>query len=191
MTTLPVSAITLRDARSLCVSKNQVYRMLETGELERIGRGVFIRPGAIDPAHVALAAASLLQSRATLCLTSALVHHGLSDAVPVICDIALPRRTRFPAGFSHVAWHRFDIATFDVGRIRLESDSTIPLFVYSAERTLVDHFRLAHREGSDIAIAALKRWLRAPGHHAANLLAVAAYFPRVLPRLRRTLEVLL
>ncbi|MCL2829336.1 MAG: hypothetical protein FWD77_01190 [Betaproteobacteria bacterium] len=164
--------------------------MLETGELERIGRGVFVRPGVIDPAFAALVAASLLQPRATLCLTSALVYHGLSDAVPDMCDIALPRRTRFPAGFKHVAWHRFDIATFEVGRIRLESDPEIPLFGYSAERTLVDHFRLAHREGADVANTALKRWLRAPGHHAASLLAIAAHFPPVLPRLRWTLEVL-
>jgi len=191
VTALPASAITLRDARSNGIRKDQVYRMLETGELERIGRGVFVRPGMIDPAIAALTAASLLQPQATLCLTSALVHHGLSDAVSGVCDIALPRRTRFPAGFKHVAWHRFDIATFEVGRIRLESDQEIPLFVYSAERTLVDHFRLAHREGADVANTALKHWLRIPGHHAASLLAIAAYFPRVLPRLRRTLEVLL
>jgi predicted transcriptional regulator of viral defense system len=165
--------------------------MLKAGEFERIGRGVFIRPDVIDPALAALAAASLLQPRTTLCLTSALVYHGLSDAVPADCDIALPRRTRFPAGFAHVAWHRFDIATFDVGRIRLEADSDLPLFVYSAERTLVDHFRLAHQEGSNVANVALKRWLRAPGHHATSLLVVAAHFPRVLSRLRRTLEILL
>lgn len=37
-----------------------------------------MRLGEIDPVHATLAAATAVQPTATLCLTSALVHHELS-----------------------------------------------------------------------------------------------------------------
>jgi hypothetical protein len=66
----------------------------------------------------------------------------------------------------------------------------LALFAYSAERSIVDAYRLAHREGSDVANTALKRWLREPGHAPTRLLAVAESFPRTEPRIRQALEIL-
>lgn len=185
------SAFTLDDARASGLRKDQVYEMLNHGEIERIGRGVYVRLGAIDPSWTTLAAATAMQSAATLCLTSALVHHELSDAIPFATDIALPRGTRAPAGFEHAAWHRFDAGTFGTGREALDAGGGLTVAVYSAERTIVDCFRLMHQEGSDVAYAALRRWLRRPGSSPSGLLRVAASFPKALPRLRAALEALL
>ncbi|WP_157904257.1 type IV toxin-antitoxin system AbiEi family antitoxin domain-containing protein, partial [Parafrankia soli] len=124
------------------------------------------------------------------CLTSALVRHQLSDEIPPLHDIALPRHTRPPAGFSHVSWHRFASDTFDVGRVPL-SIGGVDTAIYSAERTIVDMFRLSHHEGEQAAVDALRRWLRQPGHTPSGLLTVAGYFPTTLPRLSRILEILL
>ena len=186
----PIAILTLEQSRAVGLSKDQVYRMVESGQLERIGRGVYVRPGLIDPAFESLAAATALQPAATLCLTSALVHHDLSDAIPTGTDIALPRGTRHPAGFAHVTWHSFDPDTFDVGRTPLDTAGQ-RVAVYSAERTLVDTFRLAHQEGADVANTALRRWVTRPGSSPAALLHVAAAFPQALPRLRQALQVLL
>jgi hypothetical protein len=94
-------------------------------------------------------------------------------------------------GFDHVAWHLFDVATFDAGRLQAKSSLDIPLYVFSAGRTIVDCFRLAHQEGTDIPYMALKRWLKQRGNTPARLLNVAASFPRTLARIRRALEILL
>ena len=185
------AVLTLGDARAGGLSKEQVYRMVEAGELERVGRGVYVRPDRIDPAMVSLAAATALQVKATMCLTSALVHHDLTDAIPYGTDIALPRRVRRPAGFDHVTWHSFDPATFDIGRVSLGAEGALQTWVYSAERTIVDCFRLAHLEGSDLAHTALRRWVQRRGSAPADLLRVAAVFPRSVPRIRQALEVLL
>lgn len=185
------AVLTLEQARVAGLRKDRVYRMVESGQLERVGRGVYVRPGLIDPAFEALAAATALQPAATLCLTSALVHHDLSDAIPTGADIALPRGTRHPAGFAHATWHSFDADTFDVGRTLFDAGAGQWLAVYSAERTLVDAFRLAHQEGADVANTALRRWLTRPDSSPAALLQVAAAFPQALPRLRQALEVLL
>ncbi|GHU30055.1 hypothetical protein AGMMS50256_16210 [Betaproteobacteria bacterium] len=117
--------------------------------------------------------------------------HGLSDAIPTRTDIALPRGTRLPAGFEHVTWHLFDASSFELGRIRVEPSSGMPLYVFSAEHTIVDCFRLAYREGSDVAHMALKHWLRQNGNTAAKLLEMAASFPRTLNDIRQVLEILL
>ena len=64
-------------------------------------------------------------------------------------------------------------------------------WLYSAERSLVDIVRLRHREGSDVAWEALRRWLGQSGRSPARLLELAANFPRAEPALLRALEVLL
>jgi predicted transcriptional regulator of viral defense system len=172
------------------VPKDRVYALRDTGELDQVGRGVYAWRGSVDPALVLLAAATLRQPRATLCLTSALVHHGLSDEIPPLHDIALPRRTRPPAGFTYVSWHHFAPETFDVGRVQL-SIGGVDTAIYSAERTIVDMFRLSHHEGEKAAVEALRRWLREVGHYPSIILTVAGHFPTTLPRLGRTLEILL
>lgn len=182
---------TLSNARSLGIRKDEVYRRLAAGEIERGGVGVYYRPDEVDPALVSWGTATVRQSWATLCLTGALVYHGLSDAIPVSTDIALPRRTRLPAGFDHVTWHLFDAATFEIGRLRAETSLKMPLYVFSAERTIVDCFRLIHREGGDVAHSALKYWLGQRGNSAGKLLDVAASFPRTVASIRQALEILL
>ena len=183
--------LTLDGARAAGRSKDQVYAQVATGALERIGRGIYIDPEVIDPTLASLAGATARQTRATMCLTSALVLHALSDAIPLTTDIALPRGTRHPAGFEHVAWHSFDAATFDIGRVSFETVGGVEVFAYSPERTIIDCFRLAHREGSDQANLALRRWLRDKHGVPSVLLETAHSFPRTATRIREALEVLL
>lgn len=187
----PPPVFTLDGARKMGLRKDQVYSLLEHGQLERVGRGIYAQPETLDLAYLPLAAATAVHEQATLCLTSALVHHGLSDAIPFDSNIALPRGTRHPAGIDHVTWHSFDPTTFDIGRevIVIAQDYTVA--VYSAERTIIDCFRLMYLEGSDVAYEAMKRWLRKKGNTPSGLLKVAAAFPKALPRIRQVLEVLL
>ena len=182
--------LTLATAAQAGLRKDQIYARVESGALERIGRGVFVDPDRIDPAWTSLAAATALKPAATLCLTSAVVHHELSDAIPFATDIALPRGARHPAGFDHVNWHSFDRDTFDVGRTLLEQDG-LTLAIYSAERTIIDCFRLAHQEGTEQAHEALRRWLRHSGSQPSTLLDLATSFPKAKARVRQALEVLL
>jgi predicted transcriptional regulator of viral defense system len=162
----------------------------DAGVIEAVGIGVYVQTGLVDPALAPIAAATLRQPLATMCLTSALVHHELSDEIPTQTDIALPRGTRPPAGFAHVSWHAFAVDTFTVGRDEL-SVAGIDVGGYSAERTIVDVFRLAHREGADVAHEALRRWLPRRGSDPSSLLVIARRFPVALPKVRRALEILL
>lgn len=106
-------------------------------------------------------------------------------------DIALPRGVRHPAGFDRVVWHSFDPDTFEVGRTLLEQDGLSLAIYYSAERTIIDCFRLAHREGRDQAYEALRRRVGRRGNQPSSLLDLATAFPKAKPRIRQALDVLL
>jgi len=81
--------------------------------------------------------------------------------------------------------------TFALGREELDVGHGLALGLYSAERSLVDLIRLRHREGTDVAWDALRRWLRRRGSKPAGLLKMAAHFHGAERALRHALEIVL
>jgi predicted transcriptional regulator of viral defense system len=162
---------------------------VEEGVLVRLGHGVYRKTDA-PPADFDRIEVALRAPEATLCLTSALSLHDLTDAIPSAVDIALPRSKRPPRVSAPVHWHRFHEETFHIGRETLEVDKGVTLGLYNAERSVIDAFRLGHSEGKDLAVEALKRWLKRRGAAPARLLAMARYFPKAEPSLLQALRIL-
>ncbi|WP_228266063.1 type IV toxin-antitoxin system AbiEi family antitoxin domain-containing protein [Microlunatus elymi] len=123
---------------------------------------------------------------------SALVLHELTDDIPTGSDIAIPRGIQ-PVRIDHapIMWHRFDVDTFDLGRVEYGLPDGLSIGLYSSERTIIDMFRLRHLWGSDVAHDVLKRWLAIRGNSASSLLAMAKRFPHAQPALGTALEILL
>ncbi len=184
------NAFTYAAARDAGLSDRRLRALVEDGTLERLGRGTYRKANA-PLADVDLIEIALRAPDATLCLTSALAHHDLTDAIPPVIEIALPRSRRPPSVAAPVKWHRFQEDTFALGREQIAVDEGLVLGIYSAERSIIDAFRLRHQEGEDVAVEALKRWLRRPGAVPAQLLLLARSFPKVEPSLLRALQVLL
>lgn len=183
------NVFTYSQAKRSGLSDRRLYALRDRGEIEQLGRGLFCRAGSPgDPDLLEIAGRA---PQATLCLGSALARHGLSDEIPAVIDVALPRGRRFPVIAAPTRWHRFDEDTFHVGRDTLPvGDLTIG--IYGPERSICDAFRLRHLEGSDQAVEALKRWLPRRGSHASSLLRMARHFgPRAETPIRETLQVLL
>ena len=177
----------------LGLSKYRLYAMAAAGELEHIAAGLYARPGEFDDTTAAWASISLRKPAATICLLSALSMHDLTDEIPRGTDIALPRGERtLTANLTPIHWHSFDRATFDLGRTPHSlTEDGLAIGLYSAERTIIDAFRLRHDLGPETANEALKRWLRRRGSTPSTLLNLARSFPKAQPALRRTLEILL
>lgn len=188
-TDLP-TAFTYATARAAGLSDRALASLVDAGTLERLGRGVYRRTDAPLADHDLIEVA-LRAPDATLCLVTALAHHDLTDAIPATIDVALPRSRRAPKVDAPVTWHRFHEDTFLLGRERMNVDDGVRIGVYSPERSIVDAFRLRSRVGEDVAIEALKRWLRRPGAMPSELLALARSFPTAEPSLLRALQVLL
>lgn len=183
------NAFTYSLAHERGLSARRLKGYVEDRLLERLGHGVYRKADA-PPADLDRVEIALRAPEATLCLTSALSVHDLTDAIPPAIDIALPRSKRPPRVSAPVRWHRFHEDTFLVGRETIEVDEGVALWLYSAERCILDAFRLSHREGQELATEALRRWLKRRGAAPATLLAMARHFPKVEPSLVRALRFL-
>jgi hypothetical protein len=154
-----------------------------------LGGGLFLKASISgDPDLIEVAARA---PGATLCLASALARHDLSDEIPDSIHVAIERGRRPPRTRAPVIWHHFDDATFSVGREELRVVDDLTLGIYGPIRTIIDSFRLRHREGQDVAIEALRRWLRRRGSQPSDLLAMLRRFPVAEKSIRAALEVLL
>ncbi len=186
---LPLS-FTAAAAVGAGLSRSKLRKLAENRLVESFARGLYRRADAplvdLDLVEIALRAPD-----ATLCLETALVHHQLTDRIPIAIDVALPRSVRQPVTIAPVRWHRFHEGTFHVGRETIELEPGLSLGVFTATRTLVDVFRLMHHEGSDLAYEALRNWLRAPTTTPGELLRIARQVPNAEASLRHALEVLL
>jgi predicted transcriptional regulator of viral defense system len=171
------------------LSDRRLRGLVADGALERLGHGLYRKADA-PPADLDRTEIALRASDATLCLTTALSHHDLSDVIPAEIDVALPRSRRLPRVSAPVRWHRFHEGTFHVGRETIEVDEGLSIGIYSAERSVIDAFRLRHQEGEEMAVEALRRWLKRPGATPADLLAMARHFPKAESSLLHTLRIL-
>jgi len=170
------------------VGERGVRALLDSGAIERLGRGLYRKAGVLGDEE--LAQIALRAPLGTVCLVSALSHHELTDEIPREWDVAIPRGSWAPVMDVAVSWHRFDAATFDVGRGELALSDGSRIGIYSPERSLVDAYRLRYALGGDVAVEALRRWLRGGGQ-PSRLLEVAQLFPRAMAPIRQALEILL
>lgn len=178
-------------ARAAGLSDRRLYALRDEGLIEQLARGLFQRVDATEGADPDLIEIAHRAPRATLCLTTALARHGLTDAIPARIDVALPRGHRQPRTRAPVIWHAFAPDTFELGRDQLRLTDELGIGLYGPERCIIDAFRLRHLEGPETAVEALRRWLRRRGSQPASLLALARAFPKAEPALRAALEILL
>lgn len=177
-------------ARAAGLSNARIYKLRDEGRVERIGRGLYRHRTADPDVDLDLLEVAIKAPRVTLCLASALAHHNLVDDNPAVNHLALPRGHRRPQVTAPVAWHAFDIDTYDVGRIMIDLGNDTAMGIYNPERCVIDAFRLPHITGYETAYIALRRWLRQPGNYPLALVEVARQFPQARRRLLGALEVL-
>lgn len=191
ITTLP-DLLSYEDLSTQGLTRYGLDRLIESGDFERIAPGLFLRSGLADDTTAAWIAVATKRPNAMLCLLTALSLHELTDEIPARSDIAIPRGTQ-PVTVRHapISWHRFDADTFSIGRTEHALPEGSSIGLYSAERTLIDLFRLRHTWGSDLALGALKQWLHQRGNSPSSLLTMAEDFPTARPAIQQALEVLL
>ena len=183
-----MNALTPSTAAQAGLSRSALYRGARTGRLDRIARGIYL-PAAAATDWDQIEAATR-RPDATICLTSALAYHDLTDSIPAALDVAIPRGARTPASTGAIAWHQFDRVTFEVGRQKITipgSDQTIG--IYSPERSIADAFRLRGEVGYELARDALREWLRRGGK-PARLIDIASRLPRAKSPVLQALAVL-
>jgi predicted transcriptional regulator of viral defense system len=133
-----------------------LYRMRDSGLLERLDRGLFRLAALSPPADPDLISAAIRVPRGVLCLISALSFHGITTQIPHEIYLALPRGTEPPRLSSpplRIFW--FGGESYQAG-IEQHRIDRIDLRVYSPEKTVADCFKMRNRIGADVAVEALR-----------------------------------
>lgn len=180
---------TTAEALAIGIPRVTLHRLVQCGKIRPIARGLY-RRGAERAIDLDLVEIATKAPTATICLTSALAEHGLTDAISKRIDIAIPRGKWAPKTTAAVTWHRFDPGSFDLGRNEQPIPGThLTIGIYSAERTLADLARHPNVDQAEL-VEGIRRWLRRPGNHPAKLLKSAQKLPGARFRIQRILEIL-
>ena len=148
------------DLDTIGIPRVVLTRMSTTGQLEKIGRGLYRlpNPGSENESLVAIATKV---PQAVFCLLTALQFHELTTQLPRQVWIAMPRGSHTP----RINWPpiRMVQMTGDAHAAGIEEHRRdgVTLRVYSAAKTVVDCFKHRNKFGLDVAMEALKDAWRA------------------------------
>jgi len=148
------------EAIRLGVHPRTLYAMRDAGVLERLSRGVYRLANMPPLGSPDLVAVALRVPEGVLCLLSALAVHDLTTQIPHEVYVALKRGAE-PPRLEHppvrVFW--FTGAAFTSGIERHVLDG-VGVRVYGAAKTVADCFKYRNKLGLDVALEALKLYLR-------------------------------
>jgi predicted transcriptional regulator of viral defense system len=145
-----------RDLVTAGMTRSQLSRMVAAGELRRVARGLYARPGYQSGEHGALAEVAKRAPNALFCLLTALRFHGLTTQAPFEVWIAIgnkehPPRLEYPP----LRTVRFSAEALLAGVETRRVDGTM-IRVTSVAKTVADCFKFRNKIGLDVALEALR-----------------------------------
>ena len=144
------------------VSWRDLYRLRDGGAIIELSRGLYQLSDAAGVDDVDFIAVCARAPRGMVCLHSALAHWDLSDEIPPVVHLAIPKGANRPViDYPPTRVHVFAAGSFGVGRIEVVHAERERFWISSRERSVVDAFRLRHVVGDGVAFEAIRRYLRA------------------------------
>jgi predicted transcriptional regulator of viral defense system len=181
---------TSKTAREVGLSWEDLYRLRDQQIIVELSRGLYRRASAGPPTMPDLLAVSARAPRGMICLVSALGYWDLTDEMPGVVDLAVPRGTNQPTiTYPPTKVHVFQAATFDLGRTQVPVGPEEHIWVSDRERTIVDCFRPRTGVGTSISYNALRSYMASPEAKPGRLLDLARAL-RTFAVVRHALEVL-
>jgi len=170
-------------ALRLGIHPRTLYTLRDTGDIERVGRGLYRLSTAPPLSSPDLVPIAIRIPRAVVCLISALAHHDLTTQVPHAVDIALPSHAQIPKTDGvplRVFWYSEPSFSAGVDVIKVDD---VPVRIYSPEKTIADCFKYRNKIGLDVAIEALRAYrerTRRPDYKALTKFAQINRVQRVM-----------
>lgn len=163
-----------RDAVQQGLTRAAVSRMVHTGVLQRVGRGLYLPAGAKVTEHHTLVEAAKRVPSGIVCLLSALAFHELTTQSPHEVWLAIDVKARKPkTDWPPIRIVRFSgkARAFGVERHSIEG---VEVLVTSRAKTVADCFKYRNKIGIEVAVEALRDYLRKRGRSMDELLRAAA-----------------
>lgn len=159
-----------RDLERAGVSRAMLTKLVERGVVSRVSRGLYSLPEGRRSASHQFAAVARQVPRGVICLLSALRFHRLTTQNPYEVWVAVPSKAWRPAGTDvgtrlvHVSQRHLDDGVeehvIDGTKVRMTSPA----------KTVADCFKFRNSIGTDVAIEALREFLRQSPQKTETLL---------------------
>lgn len=154
---------------ALGVGRVVLTRLVASGQLERVGRGVYRLPSAQATEHESLTTVAVKVPQAVFCLLTALQLHGLTTQLPRQVWIAMPQGSHTPTlDYPPVKMVQFSGEGYAQG-VEIMAADQVPLRVYGVAKTVADCFKHRSKIGLDVALEALKEALASGKTNADEL----------------------
>lgn len=181
----------LRASRAikLGIPKQIIYDMVRSGEITKESLGLYRLAETENLGNPDLVQASLLIPKGVLFLISALYFHELTTQIPHYVYIALPRAIKKarinypPIKFFYRSDQQY------LAGIQEYTIDGVTIRIYDKEKTIADCFMYRKQIGGEIALEALKDYMRQPSPNI-HLLIEYARIDRVEKLIRPYIETL-
>ena len=181
--------IRLRDLKEIDIPRVVLTRLVRSGQLEKIARGLYCTPNKPVTENSSLVTIAIKIPQAIFCLLTALQIHEITTQLPRQIWIAMPRGSHVPKlDYPQIKMIQCSANIYSVGVETIEYDKQT-IRVYSPAKTVVDCFKYRNTVGLDVAIEALRE-VRAQKIASADELWHFAKIGRVTNVIRPYLEVI-
>ena len=150
-----------------------ISRAVDDGVVARVGRGLYQLPDSDFETETTLAEASKRVPKGTICLISALAHHGLTDQMPRSVWMAISAKGWAPKiEYPPLRIVRFRPPNLDYGVERhLIAGVSVP--VYSIPKSLADAFRNPKLLDRSVAIECMRNAITQSKANPSEIAGVA------------------
>ena len=138
------------------ITATTLARVVESGDVLRVGRGLYQLPDGEFDAETSLAEVSKRIPKGRICITSALAFHGLTDQMPRKVWIAIGAKDWEPKiAYPRIRSVRFRQPYLDYG-VTHHVISGVDVPIYSVAKSLADAFRNPKLVDRSVAIESLR-----------------------------------
>lgn len=160
-------------AKKLGIDQPILIQMCEEGLLVKEARGLYRLADLPPLSNPDIVQVAIRVPNSVICLISALNYHQLTTQIPYRIYIALPQNTKSP----RIYYPPLDIVYLSkkpyFAGIEEHILDGVSVKIYNREKTITDCFKFRKKIGLDIALEALKDYLRQPNRDIQGILNYA------------------
>lgn len=177
-----------RDFDAAGVTRTTVKRLRDQGVLQQIGRGLYKLPDASIDCCSSLAEAARIQPKGVICLLSALQFHELTTQTPHMVWMMLGQKDWAPVNASvRLKIVRASGEGLTAG-VEAHMIDGVPVPITDPAKTVADCFKHRNKIGVDVAIEALRDFMKVRPLRDLNQIYRYAQIDRVESVMRPYLE---
>lgn len=165
----------MKELRAAGFQSREISALVAQGQIERVKPGLYRLSGNGEVGeHSGLVEVCRVVPDGVICLLSALDYHGMTTFNPSEVYVAIPHGAKPPRIFYPPIKTFFFRERFYTPAIEHIQTPSGEIRIYGREKTICDMFRYRRKLGEDLAMEALKQYLKQKDARVALLLEYAA-----------------